>query len=89
MPTSSSSSSLCSLALSRFSFRYDRTTLLRARRVLGNRARIDHHADCGFVSSSPVANYMELFPFIDRLWCVCLIICQSPPYPLRSVLRVA
>ena len=47
---------------------YDRTTMLRARKVLGSKGRIDHHADCGFVSSSPALNYMELMPFIDRLW---------------------
>jgi hypothetical protein len=47
---------------------YDRTTMLRARKVLGDRGRIDHHADHGFVSQSPVINYMELYPFINRLW---------------------
>jgi hypothetical protein len=40
---------------------YDRTTMLRARKVLGDRGRIDHHADHGFVSQSPVINYMELY----------------------------
>ena len=29
---------------------------------------IDHHADCGFVSVSPAMNYMELYPFLTRLW---------------------
>jgi hypothetical protein len=38
------------------------------RKVLGDQGRIDHHADHGFVSSSPVINYMELYPFINRLW---------------------
>jgi hypothetical protein len=47
---------------------YDRITMLRARKVLGDAGRIDHHADHGFVSSSPVMNYMELYPFINRLW---------------------
>ena len=41
---------------------YDRTTMLRARKVLGNQGKIDHHADHGFVSHSPVINYMELYP---------------------------
>ena len=42
--------------------------MLRARKVLGDKGKIDHHADHGFVSSSPVMNYMELYPFINRLW---------------------
>lgn len=42
--------------------------MLRARNVLGDSGVIDHHADHGFVSHSPVINYMELYPFINRLW---------------------
>ena len=37
--------------------------------MLGDGGRIDHHADCGFVSASPAMNYMELYPFVNRLWC--------------------
>ena len=37
--------------------------------MLGDSATIDHHADHGFVSTSPAMNYMELYPFINRLWC--------------------
>ena len=43
--------------------------MLRSRKMLGDTGVIDHHADCGFVSSSPAMNYMELYPFINRLWC--------------------
>ena len=42
--------------------------MLRARKMLGDLGMVDHHADHGFVSSSPVMNYMELYPFINRLW---------------------
>lgn len=48
---------------------YDRTTMLRARRVLGDGASIDHHSDSGAFCNSPALNYMELYPFISRLWC--------------------
>ena len=48
---------------------YDRITMLRSRKMLGDSATIDHHADHGFVSASPAMNYMELYPFINRLWC--------------------
>jgi hypothetical protein len=47
---------------------YDRITMLRARKMLDNEGVIDHHSDCGGFSHSPAMNYMELFPFIDRLW---------------------
>ena len=50
---------------------YDRTTMLRGRRVLGDGGMIDHHCHIGFVSRSCVMNYMELYPFITRLWCKC------------------
>jgi hypothetical protein len=47
---------------------YDRATMLRARKVLGDDGMIDHHSDCGAFSKSPATNYMELYPFINRLW---------------------
>ena len=47
---------------------YDRVTILRARKMLGDRGVIDHHSDCGGFSLSPATNYMELYPFINRLW---------------------
>lgn len=47
---------------------YDRTTMLRARKVLGDDGKIDHHAHIGAFSSSSATNYMELYPFINRLW---------------------
>eukprot|EP01052_Picozoa_sp_SAG31_P045809 SAG31_NODE_8519_length_1437_cov_1.297459_2_plen_84_part_00 len=50
---------------------YDRVTMLRARKVLGDSGMIDHHSDCGGFTKSPAINYMELYPFINRLWCKC------------------
>ena len=47
---------------------YDRVTLLRARQVLGLNGLVDHHSDSGAFCRSPAINYMELYPFIDRLW---------------------
>ena len=47
---------------------YDRTTMLRGRRILGDGGVIDHHCHIGFVSRSCAMNYMELYPFITRLW---------------------
>ncbi len=47
---------------------YDRVTLLRARKMLGAHGLVDHHSDAGAFCVSPALNYMELFPFIDRLW---------------------
>ena len=47
---------------------YDRVTMLRARKVFGNTGVIDHHSDHGQFESSPANNYMELYPFMDRLW---------------------
>jgi len=47
---------------------YDRLTMLRARAVLGEGGVIDHHSDRGGFCYSPALNYMELYPFIDRLW---------------------
>ena len=47
---------------------YDRTTMLRARKVLGDGGRIDHHAHIGAFAASSAMNYMELYPFINRLW---------------------
>eukprot|EP00747_Dinoflagellata_sp_TGD_P078072 gnl/TRDRNA2_/TRDRNA2_159884_c2_seq1.p1 gnl/TRDRNA2_/TRDRNA2_159884_c2~~gnl/TRDRNA2_/TRDRNA2_159884_c2_seq1.p1 ORF type:complete len:516 (-),score=82.86 gnl/TRDRNA2_/TRDRNA2_159884_c2_seq1:57-1496(-) len=47
---------------------YDRVTMRRAKSVLGERGLIDHHSCYGQFTKSPVANYMEHFPFIDRLW---------------------
>ena len=48
---------------------YDRITMLRVRNVLGAEGVIDHHANQhGDSGGSPATNYMELFPFIDRLW---------------------
>ena len=47
---------------------YDRVTMLRARKVLGDSGTIDHHSDCGGFTKSPAINYMELYPFITRLW---------------------
>ena len=47
---------------------YDRVTMLRARKVLGDSGMIDHHSDCGGFTKSPATNYMELYPFINRLW---------------------
>ena len=45
---------------------YDRVTMLRARKVLGDKGVIDHHSDCGGFTRSPATNYMELYPFINR-----------------------
>lgn len=47
---------------------YDRVTMLRVRNVLGGKGVIDHHSDKGGFSTSPATNYLELYPFIDRLW---------------------
>ena len=47
---------------------YDRVTMLRVRNVLGDAGRIDHHSNCGGFTPSPATNYMELYPFINRLW---------------------
>ena len=47
---------------------YDRVTMLRSRKVLGDSGMIDHHSDCGGFTKSPATNYMELYPFINRLW---------------------
>jgi hypothetical protein len=47
---------------------YDRVTMLRTRKMLGNSGVIDHHSDCGGFTRSPAMNYMELYPFINRLW---------------------
>jgi len=48
---------------------YDRQTMMRVRSVLGDGGVIDHHANsAGDSGGSPSTNYMELFPFIDRLW---------------------
>eukprot|EP01062_Namystynia_karyoxenos_P039556 TRINITY_DN28723_c0_g6_i1.p1 TRINITY_DN28723_c0_g6~~TRINITY_DN28723_c0_g6_i1.p1 ORF type:complete len:1255 (+),score=349.79 TRINITY_DN28723_c0_g6_i1:72-3767(+) len=47
---------------------YDRVTMLRAKKVLGERGLIDHHSDKGGFTPSPAANYLELYPFIDSLW---------------------
>ena len=47
---------------------YDRTTMLRARKVLGDSGKIDHHAHISAFSASSATNYMELYPFINRLW---------------------
>ena len=50
---------------------YDRVTMMRVRSVLGDGGVIDHHANSnGDSGGSPSCNYMELFPFIDRLWYV-------------------
>ena len=51
--------------------------MLRSRKMLGDSATIDHHADHGFVSASPAMNYMELYPFINRLWCKSHVMCAS------------
>lgn len=45
---------------------YDRVTMLRARKILGDTGVIDHHSDCGGFTRSPAVNYMELYPFINR-----------------------
>ena len=45
-------------------------TLQRSKAVLGASGLIDHHADRGGFTPSPAANYLELYPFIDSLWCV-------------------
>jgi len=47
---------------------YDRVTMRRAKAVLGRAGLIDHHSDRGGFVNCPVANYMELLPFIDSLW---------------------
>ena len=47
---------------------YDRITMLRAKTVLGSTRLIDHHSDKGGFTSSPAANYLEIYPFIDSLW---------------------
>ena len=47
---------------------YDRTTMLRARKVLGDGGKIDHHAHIAAFAASSAMNYMELYPFINRLW---------------------
>ncbi len=47
---------------------YDRVTLMRSRTQLGPEGVVDHHSDRGAFCQSPANNYMELFPFIDRLW---------------------
>jgi hypothetical protein len=50
---------------------YDHKTLMRVRRVLDNAksgCMIDLHSDQGYYSLSPILNYMELAPFVDRLW---------------------
>ena len=65
---------------------YDRITMLRARKVLGDRGRIDHHADHGFVSQSPVINYMELYLFPANLYCLsALSVSVLHMYPLEQV----
>lgn len=47
---------------------YDRVTMLRSKKVLGQGRLIDHHSDRGGFTPSPAANYLELYPFIDSLW---------------------
>ena len=41
---------------------------VHAHKVLGDGGMIDHHSDCGGFTKSPATNYMELYPFINRLW---------------------
>ena len=48
---------------------YDRVTMERARRQLGDGGPIDHHSDSGAFVTSPALGYMELYPWISRLWC--------------------
>lgn len=48
---------------------YDRVTMERARRQLGDDAPIDHHSDSGAFYYSPAIGYTELYPFLSRLWC--------------------
>lgn len=69
--------------------------MLRARKVLGNRGTIDHHSDCGGFTTSPTTNYMELYPFIDRLWwapftkaTLSTSGCRSNPTTSRCLLRI-
>ena len=51
---------------------YDRVTMRRSKHVLGPTGLIDHHSDQGGFTLSPAMNYLELYPFIDSLWCVFL-----------------
>lgn len=60
---------------------YDHKTMMRVRRVLNN-GTIDLHSSkytlmienkplfiaAGAFSKSPMVHYMELFPFVDKLW---------------------